>query len=390
MKIAVIIERFTPESGGAERSTSELVAEMQSRGHQITLLTGKGPRGPLPAGCAIRLCPLGQPKGMFRLLYFRHWVRSQLAAGEFDASLSVAGTIPAAAVEPRAGLIPDIQSRSLAWRKPGLSRLLKRVFLTLNLRQHLLRKLERKTFHDPTVRHIVCISRMIEGRCGELYPAAAAKRLHNPNAVKPVSATAEEMAGFRQKIRREWNVADAQTVFLFPALDSRRKGLTPLLHAFALLRREHPKVGAILVLAGRVHASQKPLIDQLGLTECVRNVGMIPDPRPLYAAADVTVVPTYYDTFARVSIESLLLGRPALTSAFDGAAELVAPMPDPSTHRGRVIANPDDHAALAQAMFELCDPAERARCMTALGASVISEYTTARHVDRLLELLAGK
>lgn len=318
-------------------------------------------------------------------MLFRRWVGKELAGGEFDASLSVVGPIPAMAVEPRAGLIKEIQIRSVAWRPSAWGRLIKRISLALNLRQHLLVALEKKTLRDPQVGRIICISRMIQDQCRRHYQIPDERMTHIPNAVKPISATDAEMAAWRTEWRARWQADGGRSVFLFPALDSRRKGLTPLLHALALLVRENPDLPVMLVLAGNIHESHRKLISQLKLDLYVRDAGYHRDLRPLYAAADVAVLPTYYDTFARVGIEAFMLRRPVITTAYDGAAEMVL---SPEGPRGRVVADPDDHAALAQAMRELCDPDERARCVSRIG-SIGTQYTTGRHVERLLEVLGG-
>ncbi len=396
MNIAIIIERFDPTAGGAERSTAEVAAEIAHRGHQVTILTGKAPHPELTPELQFRTCPTGLPKGLMRLLLFRRWIRKQLrqsivngqsAIGNpFDASLSVSSLLPAQVLEPRAGLIRAIQSRSLAWRSNAFSRLMARIIHFLNIRAHLLLALERKTLRDPAIQHIACISRFMLDQSAHYYPAVANKLVHIPNAVKPVSATPDEIAHWRHLHRQSWSAAANQTVFLFPSFDSRRKGLTPLLHAFALLRKNHPQTPALLVLVGRIHHSHHALMGKLGLFHHTRIVEPLNDLRPCYVAADVTVLPTYYDSFGRVVIESLLLGRPAITTAFAGAAELVAP-PPPAHPRGRVIADPDDQAALARALFELCDPQERSRCVA--GAETIAQtYTTTHHVDLLLPLLS--
>jgi glycosyltransferase involved in cell wall biosynthesis len=201
--------------------------------------------------------------------------------------------------------------------------------------------------------------------------------------VKPIHVTAAESAQWRARIRGEWGQQDGDTVFFLPSLDSRRKGLTPLLHALALLRRESSSPRAFLAVCGQVHPTQHQLIKSLNLRDAVREVGFQQNLRPYYCATDVTVLPTYYDSFGRVVIEALLLGRPAITTEWAGAAELVQPPGEPP--HGRVVADPDDIPALARAMRELCDPAERLRCV-ANTEKILQTHTIARHVDGLMAL----
>jgi glycosyltransferase involved in cell wall biosynthesis len=180
MKIAIVIERYAPQFGGAERSTAEVAGELRARGHDVTIFTGgvrpistktyeaaAGSKGAL----SVSVCPIGAPKGISRLLFFRRWVGRKLRK-KFDASLSVTSSIPAMVVQPRAGLIPDLQTRSVAWRRSAGERKLRQFVLAINFRQKLLRSLEARTFRDPRVKHIACISNMIcrHRQCREADP----------------------------------------------------------------------------------------------------------------------------------------------------------------------------------------------------------------------------
>ena len=383
MKIAIVIERYAPEAGGAERSTAEVAEEMQSRGHGVTILTGQSNVRGGAAGVNMRISPYGAAAGFARLLMFRRWARREIREGGYDASLSVTSMVPAMVVQPRAGLLPDLQQRSLAWNER--SAFLWHWAQRLNWRRALKRRLERKTFSDPEVRWIACISQMLRRDGNRHYPEVAGKLVHVCNAVKPLVVPPGEAERWRAARRGEWGVGAEDTLFFLPSMDSRRKGLTPLLRALARVRKETPEARAFLILCGRVHETQQRMIRELGLAPAVRQIGFHNDLRPFYCATDVTVLPSYYDSFGRVVTEALLLGRPAITTAFAGAAELVAPPAGPP--RGRVVADPDDTAALAKAMRELCDAEERRRCVAAIGGALES-YTTQRHVDALLALFA--
>ena len=56
--------------------------------------------------------------------------------------------------------------------------------------------------------------------------------------------------------------------------------------------------------------------------------------------------------------------------------------------RGRVIEDPSDAASLAQAMSELLNPAERARC-SAATAGLAEALSMKRHVDALERVLVA-
>ena len=50
---------------------------------------------------------------------------------------------------------------------------------------------------------------------------------------------------------------------------------------------------------------------------------LVPDVGKIYAACDIFVLPTFYEPFGLVILESMACGLPAVTSKLAGAAELI-------------------------------------------------------------------
>ncbi|MHC4959621.1 MAG: glycosyltransferase family 4 protein [Planctomycetota bacterium] len=142
---------------------------------------------------------------------------------------------------------------------------------------------------------------------------------------------------------------------------------------------------ARLLVAGHIRPPVQRLVAELGLEQQVVFAGSVPDPAPLYCAADVSVLPSYYDPASKVVIESLMMGTPAITTAYNGSRDFI----DGGDHplRGRVVEEPDDVAGLAHAMAELADPAEHARCVDGLG-DLRDELSMRTHAARLEVVLA--
>jgi glycosyltransferase involved in cell wall biosynthesis len=85
----------------------------------------------------------------------------------------------------------------------------------------------------------------------------------------------------------------------------------------------------------------------------VRFLGPRADPEALLAAADALLLPTRFDAFANASLEAAASGIPVVTSAANGAAEVLG-------HAALVVADPGDVAGFARALDVLSDPAARA------------------------------
>jgi UDP-glucose:(heptosyl)LPS alpha-1,3-glucosyltransferase len=73
-----------------------------------------------------------------------------------------------------------------------------------------------------------------------------------------------------------------------------------------------------------------------------------------YAAADVLLHPTRWDACSLATIEAMVAGLPVITTAVNGAADLITDGTD-----GYVLADPEDHRMLARRIAALHDPTLR-------------------------------
>ena len=158
------------------------------------------------------------------------------------------------------------------------------------------------------------------------------------------------------------------TVFLFPSADLRRKG-------WPALARVWPHVLASADRARLVALS--PAVRGNG----VAAAGATGDMPAALAAADILVLPSFYDPASKVVAEALHAGVPVITTRTNGACDLLEGSP-----AGRILDHPDDAAALAAAMLDLCDPAALAEAKAATAAAAAGATMDA-HVDRLLTVL---
>ena len=76
----------------------------------------------------------------------------------------------------------------------------------------------------------------------------------------------------------------------------------------------------------------------------------------VYAAADVFLLPTLYDPFANVTLEALAAGLPVITSAQNGASEIME-----DDKNGFILPRADDDKLIVHLLDYLTDAAHRAR-----------------------------
>ena len=383
MQIAIAIENFDPEAGGNERSTAQIAAALAERGHAVTILAGASPERVRPEGIEVRRMAQRKSSSVARLLRYARWARQQLDAGGFEVSLSVTMAVAADVVQPRGGTVRETLARNVALRTSPAGRFSKRVALALDPKQRVLLALEKRTLADPRVKRIVAVSRYVVEQLAIHYHIDEQRVELIPNAsVMPVidEPTREQ---WREQVRRGFGIADDEVVFLFAAQNPRLKGFGTLIPA--LRRVVERGLKPVVLLAGKYGYGHQAWVAEVGVRERVRFIGPTRSMPKLYAAADVTVLPTYYDPSSKVVIESLMMGVPAISSGRNGASDFIHPEVGPP--RGRVIDDPADVAGLAEAMAALCDPAARQACTDAIAPDLADELSMARHVDRLEGLL---
>lgn len=158
---------------------------------------------------------------------------------------------------------------------------------------------------------IIAHSRMIADEIQRYY-AIEAEKIH---CILPPINTHRFHLGIRESremLRKKWNIQSNKLTLLFPSTGHKRKGIEPLLKALELLPEDRYE----LLIAG----------DQLSKNKIPNNVrclGFVNDMAELYAAVDITILPSFYEPFGLVVPESLACGTPVIVSPFVGAKDLL-------------------------------------------------------------------
>jgi glycosyltransferase involved in cell wall biosynthesis len=119
----------------------------------------------------------------------------------------------------------------------------------------------------------------------------------------------------------------------------------------------------------------------LGIADDVRFTGPVADVRPLLAAMDVFVLPSWAEGMSNALMEAMAAVRPVVATAVGGNTEIVA---DGSTG---VLIPPGDPAAIALAVGDLLDEPERAaRLATTARTFVIDRFGARARVAELERL----
>lgn len=160
----------------------------------------------------------------------------------------------------------------------------------------------------------------------------------------------------RAALRARLGIPAAAPVVAFVGRVVRDKGVVELAAAWRRVREAHPD--AVLLLAG----PEEPFdpvpaatLAALRADSRVRLTGLVTDPRVVYAASDLVVLPSHREGFPNVPLEAAAMARPVVVSDATGCRDAVL---DGVT--GRVVPV-GDAAALADALDAyLADGALRA------------------------------
>jgi len=169
-----------------------------------------------------------------------------------------------------------------------------------------------------------------------------------------------------------------------------RKGQEVLIKAAALLAERYPE--ARYVMVGSVSVGNedhlvrlKELIADVGLTEKVVFTGDIKNPRDIYAAFDVTVVPSVLpEPFGRVVMESMAAGTPVVASRCGGIPEQI------SDGETGLLFEPGNERELAAALQKLMSDGElRARMSRAAQERALRMFGDSATYSSMAKLFAG-
>ncbi|WP_342219654.1 glycosyltransferase family 4 protein [Rickettsiella endosymbiont of Miltochrista miniata] len=156
---------------------------------------------------------------------------------------------------------------------------------------------------------IIAHSQQIKNEITQHYPVASnkVKVLYPPvNSSKFSYKTIQQ----KQELREKLGFSDKTTIVLFVSTSHARKGFYPLVEAFKRLESDF-----LCLILG-----EKPTI---ALPHTMRWLGFTERMQDYYCAADVTILPSFYEPFGITVIESLESGTPVVISAEVGAVELL-------------------------------------------------------------------
>jgi glycosyltransferase involved in cell wall biosynthesis len=179
----------------------------------------------------------------------------------------------------------------------------------------------------------------------------------------------------RKAIRQSLGLAEADLVLIMVARFHAGKGHLILLEAMRELLHRHPKLKLVCVGEGEGELEFRERCDRLGLRDCVRLAGYQANVATWLAAADINVLPTFYEGFPLTILEAMASGLPTVASNVGGIPEAI------EDGVSGLLVPPGDHRQLANALsLLLSDPARRAQMGQAARRRLLQRYALAQQV----------
>ena len=353
--------------GGLGRHVHALATSLARAGHDVTVATRHAPGAPLDEvveGVRVVRAPedplriqLDTPHLLSWAMAFNHTLtRTALrAAGEgFDAihahdwlvapaavtlkehlGVPLVATIHATEAGRHQGWLPDDQSRSIHSLEGWLGREASRV--------------------------LVC-SRYMKQEVAALFGLPSAKVQVIPNGVdmRRWRSSHADVAAIRARL------VEHGPLIGFAGRLVHEKGVQHLISALPELRRRHDGLRVVIAGDGPHRGELEATAHRLGVADAVNFTGFVgPHLASTMASTDAMVVPSIYEPFGMIALESAAAGAPLAVAATGGLSEIIRPGVTGLTFPAR------DHEALADAVDRLLADADEARRMAAAAKSMV-------------------
>ncbi len=348
MRIALIIERLDPESGGAERYAFDLSARLASAGHDVSVICASTANP--PPGVSVVPVPVPPlPRAVSSILFARASGAAARSCG-FDIVHALMKSFGMNVFHPHTGSHLASVENAISTSNSPFMRSMRRLLKAMSLKQKAFRAIEAEQYSMPPPGLFVAVSRMVMRDMTRLHGVNPSRIRIIPNGVDCRRfAPAQEVE--RREIRAGFGLGDGDFAILFAAHNFRLKGLGTLIEAAGLLRARAGK-NVILLVAGAGRAG--PFLEhaERTLPGRVRFLGGIRDMPRFYRAGDLFVLPTFYDPCSLTVLEAMACGIPAVTSSRNGASELFG-----EEGSGWILGDPSDAEGLAGIMEPFLDSA---------------------------------
>ena len=325
--------------GGVERILVECANFLAARQHDVSVLSADFDPDVLDPRVRQERVPVRFHRSIPRLESYRRHAAAMLS-NLFGHGPNIAPAHAAFGVTSPPGGILWVQAVHAEWLKIARSarNFSGRLAQRLNPFHPYILHRERAYYGKRQYRHLLALTPRVKQELIEHYAVPDTDITLLPNGYNPAEFHPARRTTDREPLRAKLGLRPDDKLLLFVANELERKGFFPLIHALAALKEPQVHLAAVGRFSLEPH---RDLIRKLGLEKQIHAPGPTANVAPWYAAADLFVLPTYYEAWGLVIVEALATGLPVLTSRLAGAAVAVN---EPTT--GLLLDNPRDPAEI--------------------------------------------
>ena len=362
LNIAFVRRGYSP-SGGAEAYLKRLASGIVQLGHEVQLITTSDwPESAWPFGPMTHLRAQSP-------IDFANEVREMTQQRRRDVLFGLERIWRCDVYRAGDGVHQAWLNRRRKFEMP-----LQRFVRGVNRKHQDILKLEESLFTKGGAGQVIANSEMVKNEIVSLYKYPA-ERIEIIRTGVPL-----DRFGFdpqlRERSRAELKLELDDVALLFAGSGWERKGLRFAIEAFELC---HDRKLQLLV-AGRGDASSyKP--KRFFTHEPVRFLGEVADLKPVYASADIFILPSIYDPFSNACLEALASGLPVVTTRDNGFSEII----DDGIH-GSIVDLPGNTSALRDAIRFWSDESRRISSRPEIVGRA-SQFDISRNVAATVKVL---
>lgn len=248
------------------------------------------------------------------------------------------------------------------WGKKSL-----RPSLYKKIHQNVWALIEKRQFRKSGRKPIIAVSHSLKADLIRHYGSEEGPIHVVLGGVDPLKHSRNEISSIRSHIRVQHGLTDDDLLLLLLGGDWERKGVAPAIEVLSKLTNS--KTSLIVVGSGD-QANYSALAESFGLSGRVIFPGPQREVWRYYAAGDIFILPTLYESFGLSILEAMAAGLPVVVSSAAGAAELIK-----DGVNGLLLEDPTDVCELATKLEPLLADASLRRRLGEEAQATAGQYS---------------